>query len=306
MHDDFRYDAIIIGAGAAGASCALWLARLGFSPLLIEAGKQVGGLCLVHPFPDNWNVSLPDHTGPQVAHNFAVSLERAQVPLMLSTPVESVQKVADGFIVKTANGRNLRGAYVVLATGTRARGFDAPGASATGPREQPYPGVLIGPGDHIVAQDFSALKVAVLGGGDNGFENALYAMDHGADEVTIFARTVRAQHQFVKQMPAEQVVLGDYEVDPVTRRVNGRAFDLIMVFYGWEPCVNFAQDLPLERSERGYIATDISTAQTSCNGVYAIGEVAQRFHPCVVTAMADGVTAAKAIQARIEAAPLFN
>lgn len=254
----------------------------------------------MHPFADDWNVSLPGHTGPQVAQNFLVSLERAQVPVMLSTPVQSVQENSDGFLVKTADGRVLRGRYVVLATGTRARGLDA-GIRSTGSREQPYPGVLIGPGDHVVAQDFKGLKVAVLGGGDNGFENALYAIDHGALEVTIFARSIRAQRQFVKRMPAEHVVLGDYEVDPWARRVNGRAYDLIMVFYGWEPCVNFAENLALKRSERGYIQTDISSAQTSCNGVYAVGEVAQRFHPCVVTAMADGVTAAKAIQARIEA-----
>lgn len=300
MHDEIRYDAIIIGAGAAGASCALWLARLGFSPLLVEAGTQIGGLCLVHPFPDDWNVSLPGHTGPQVAHNFAVSLDRAKVPVLLSTPVESVQKDPDGFVVMTAGGQKLSGRYVVLATGTRARGLDA-NPNSFGSREAPYPGVLVGPGDHVVAQDFKGLEVAVLGGGDNGFENALYALDHGAKAVTIYARTVRAQRQFVNRMPAEHIVLGDYEVDPQARRVNGRAYDLLMVFHGWEPCVNFATDLALQRSERGYIQTDISTAETSCEGVYAVGEVAQRFHPCVVTAMADGVTAAKAIQARIEA-----
>ncbi len=56
----------------------------------------------------------------------------------------------------------------------------------------------------------------------------------------------------------------------------------------------------LRRTARGYVATDAVTAQTSCAGVYAIGEVAQRQHPCVVTALADGVVAAKAIQASIE------
>src|SRR3546814_9992901 len=64
---------------------------------------------------------------------------------------------------------------------------------------------------------------------------------------------------------------------------------LFLSFYGWEPCIEFAEMLGLRRSAQGFIATDMQTAQTSCAGVYAIGEVAQRQHPCVVTALADGV-----------------
>lgn len=302
MHDNKIYDAIIIGAGAAGASCALWLARLGFAPLVVEAGAQVGGLCLVHPFPDDWNASLPGRTGPEVAENLAISLKRAQVPLLLSEPVTSVKRAENGgFVVATRQGKALRALHVVLATGTRARALPGASAQVSAERQEPFPGVLVGPGDHIVAQNFQGRSVAVLGGGDNGFENALYALDHGAAQVHIYARTVRAQHQFVRRIPAQQVMLGDYQVDPQARVVNGRPYDLVLVFYGWEPCVGFAESLGLARSERGYIHTDMATAETSCPGVYAAGEVAQRFHPCVVTAMADGVTAAKAIQARIEA-----
>jgi len=52
----------------------------------------------------------------------------------------------------------------------------------------------------------------------------------------------------------------------------------------------------LARTDQGFLATDAVTAETSLPGVYAIGEVAQRMHPCVPTAMADGVIAAKAIE----------
>ncbi|MGB3289365.1 MAG: FAD-dependent oxidoreductase, partial [Burkholderiaceae bacterium] len=162
-------------------------------------------------------------------------------------------------------------------------------------------GVLTGPGEHIVAQDFRGKRVAVLGGGDNAFENALYALEKGASSVQLYARSVRAQRQFVDKLPRHCVTLGPYSVDAQARSIDGRAYDLIMVFYGWEPCVDFADALGLQRSAQGFIATDMRTAQTGCPGVYAIGEVAQRQHPCVVTALADGVAAAKAIQARIEA-----
>jgi len=98
----------------------------------------------------------------------------------------------------------------------------------------------------------------------------------------------------------EGVHVGPYHVDPVARTVDGRAYDLILVFYGWEPQAEFVAGLDLRYSERGYIQTDSATAETSVAHAYAIGEVANRMHPCVVTSMADGVVAAKSIQRRWE------
>lgn len=294
-----KYDAAIIGGGPAGVSCAVWLARLGLAPVLVEASESIGGLCRRNPFVDEWNASLPAMTGPEVADNLASSLAQAAVPTHLSCAVEGVSLVADGFVVAGIGlAEPLRARYLVLATGVRARGL-FPQDGRTGAAAE---GVLIGPGAHVVAQDFHGKRVAVLGGGDNAFENALYAQERGAASVRVYARSLRAQRQFVRRFDAGSMTLGPYTVDPAARTVNGESFDVIMVFYGWEPCTQFADGLGLHRSARGFIATDMQTAQTSCAGVYAIGEVAQRQHPCVVTALADGVTAAKAIQARIEAA----
>lgn len=309
------YDAAIVGGGPAGVSCAIWLARLGLKPILIEAADALGGLCRNNPFLDPWNASLPGLTGTQVANNLALSARQADVPVLLSSRASKVQTDDEGFAVSLHGGGDIVCArHLVLATGVRARGLgvragDAPDQVQQGREpalqrpalgESPE-GVLIGPGRHIVAQDFRGKKVAVLGGGDNAFENALYALEHGAASLRLFARNIRAQRQFVRNLDPVLVHAGSYTIDPDARVVNGEAYDLILVFYGWEPCIDFAVALGLQRSAQGFIATDMETAQTSVPGVYAIGEVAQRQHPCVVTALADGVTAAKAIQARIEA-----
>jgi thioredoxin reductase len=307
---DSILDAVIVGGGPAGVSCAVWLARLGLSTSLIEAGTQLGGLCRRNPFVDEWNASLPGMTGAQVADNLAFSAQQAGVPLHLSCRVDSIEVSQHGYTVRSAAlSTPIHARYLVLATGVRARSLSGPvplqGAASAG-QSGNWPhsvnGILTGPGQHIVEQDFHGKRVAVLGGGDNAFENALYALEHGAQSVRLHARNIRAQRQFVRKVPASSIETGPYQVDALHRSVNGQAYDLIMVFYGWEPCAGFAEGLGLHRSSQGFIATDMQTAQTSCPGVYAIGEVAQRQHPCVVTALADGVTAAKAIQARLESA----
>lgn len=296
MDNEKILDVVIVGAGPAGVSCAVWLARLGFVPVLLEAAAQVGGLCLEHPFSDGWNATLPEMTGPQVARNLARSLQLAQVDTRLSRRVSKIQSAGPLWrVFMQGDDTPLRARHVVLATGVRARGLSG------WPAARPWPdGVLVGPGTGIVEQDFSGKRVAVLGGGDNAFENALYAIHHGAQDVVVFARRIRAQQQFVRQFPAGRVVLGPCVVDAVQRRVNGAPWDLILVFYGWEAHVPDIDGPPLRLSGKGFVETGPHTTETSLPGIYAIGEVAQRMHPCVVTALADGVTAAKAIQARLE------
>jgi len=293
-----QYDAVIVGGGPAGASCAIWLARLGLAPLLVEAGARPGGLANDNPFADDWIAVLPGVTGQQVAANIADSVQAAGVPLRLETRALQARRAGPGFDVELARpdgGRDtVGGRALVIASGVRARGL--PGH----PPDAAWPGVFIGPGSSIMAQDYAGLSVAVLGGGDNAYENFVYVRNRGARSVHLYARSVRAQQQWVARAGRQGVHVGPYRVDPVARTVDGRAYDLVLVFYGWQPQAAFAEGLGLRCDERGYIRTDAATAEASVPDVYAIGEVAHRMHPCVVTSMADGVVAAKAIQRRWE------
>jgi len=289
------FDVLVIGAGPSGVSCAVWLARLGFAPMLIEAASDIGGLCLSHAYLDGWNASLPGHTGVQIAANLTASVQQAAIPVRLSCPVTRIGRRNGVFHAQSsALAQPLRARYLVLATGVRARGLPEGPESA--------PGLLIGPGGHVLAQHFHGKTLAVLGGGDNAFENALQAMRQGAARVDVYVRGIRAQRQFVRRIPAARLIHTDNVcVSRTPLAVNRQPYDFVLVCYGWDPCVPALDGLVLRRDARGFLHTDPRTAQTSEAGLYAIGEVARRQHPCVVTAMADGVVAAKAIQARLEA-----
>jgi thioredoxin reductase len=308
-------DAIIVGGGPAGASCAIWLARLGLRPLLLEARPQLGGLERDNPFPDDWIAALPGLTGKQVAENIERSVAAAGVAVLAAHRVTSIEAGAsdhrrgghsghadtrDGgaghrYAVEVqgpSTARRLRASCIVIASGVRPRALPGMGGA-------PLPGVLVGPGSAAAEQDYTNRSVAILGGGDNAFENYAYVRERKPREVHVYARSVRARRQFTHAADPADVRVGPYVVDPHARSVNGHPYDLMLVLYGWEPQADFAAALALERDERGYIRTEQATAQTSAPGVYAVGEVANRMHPCVVTAMADGVVAAKAIEAAL-------
>lgn len=312
------WDAIVIGAGPAGASCAVWLKQLGLTVLLVESAPEPGGLLRTNSYLDVWTVTSPDQTGQDMARHLARQIQNAGLELRCETKVLKVDSEArdkqgesgftvtlccassdcagpDGLQDRVGGAHSAYAEYarhVVIASGVRAR-------SPAGIEGAAPAGILVGPGQQVMQYPFQGLSVAVLGGGDNAFENYLYARDQGARNVKLFARTVRAQQQFVNQVPAGDVVAGDIDLDTQARTVNGEPFDCILVFYGWEPCADYIGALPVQRDSRGFIHVSPETTETSVPGLYAIGEVTQRTHPCVPTAMADGVIAAKAIERRI-------
>ncbi|NLA51243.1 MAG: NAD(P)/FAD-dependent oxidoreductase [Alcaligenaceae bacterium] len=290
--DDSLYDAIIVGAGVAGVTCAVWLKRMGYTVLLLEGSEQVGGMCARNPFKDEWNPTAPSLTGKEVALKLIESLALAEIEVKLEHLVKSTQVVDGGFELSVQTHTSKLVFYskkLVVATGVN---YKEPAECAG----QSFDDVLIGAGARLNNYAFKGKRVAVLGGGDNALENALFAQNRGAAEVTVYARTLRGQDHWMERLGDEQVIVGDYSFDPAQKEVAGQFYDVILVFYGYEPQAKWLKGLGVGFDEKDYLKVDFATTETVVSGLYAIGEVTRRQHPCVVTAMADGVTAAKAIQ----------
>jgi len=287
------FDAAIVGAGPAGASCALWLQQLGFRPILIERQSRCGGLQLSNPYTNTWIASSAQVTGREVADALHANMLAHRVELRLDTLCQSARLHAEGVELQLSGPggavATVQARHLVLAGGVVPR--------SAGLRSRL--GLIVGPGMAVADTDLRGARVAILGGGDNAFENWQFAMARGAASVTIFARSVRARASLVDQVPAACVCHGPFELDAPGQRVNGERFDQILVLFGYEPAAQALLGLePALRSD-GFVWTD-AQARTSLPGVYAIGELAQRAHPCCATAMADGVVAAKAIQRELE------
>lgn len=284
------YDALVVGAGPAGVSAALWLKQLGFNPLAIDKNKMCGGLQLSNPYTNTWIATSTNVLGPDVAHAMHQNMLHHKVAMQLGICASNAQIDGDGIRVELSNGKHAVGRCLVLAGGV------VPKTGGFAKRL----GMIIGPGHSVKQTNFSGARVAILGGGDSAFENYGFAKSGGARDIKIFARTLKARAEMLEKVAPEEIVFGDYEVDKVQNTVNGEHFDMILVLYGYEASKASLIGLDLAMRPDGFVATD-GDCLTSVPKVFAIGEIAGRWHPCCVTAMADGVVAAKAIQRLLEA-----
>lgn len=283
------FDALIVGGGPAGVSCALWLKQLGFKPALVEKRDRCGGLQLANPYTNTWIATSVNVHGADVANAMHENMLKHGVPLYLGQAARSASLAEDAITVTTSEDVDISAKYLVLAGGVtpKSGGF----ASRLG--------LIVGPGAQVASANVDGARVAILGGGDSAFENYHFLQQRGAASISVFARSLRARVDMLESVPVEQVYVGEYTVDADARAVNGVVFDQIFVLYGYEASAESRLGLDLMMRSDGHVWTDENCA-TSMPRVFAIGELARRGHPCCVTSMADGVTAAKAIQRALE------
>lgn len=272
----------IIGGGPAGVASAIWLHQFGVQTVLLEAASELGGLQRQSPYSNDWIAGIIGKTGQEVAAALHKHALAARCAVRLNCAVKNVEAHGESLTLLLNDADKLHSRFVVVATGTIPRSGGFTESECTG----------IGPGlsmEHIAVK---GKRVAILGGGDNAFDQALFAQQRGAREVKIFARLPpRAQRLLQARMPSGSVQVGPFTADQKAMTVGQEKFDVIGVQFGFEAAI--PPGLSLQRAD-GYIAVD-RLGKTSLLQVYACGDVTHYWHPCVTTACAHGIQVAKAI-----------
>lgn len=302
------HDVIIIGAGPAGISAALWCDELGLDALVLEQADEIGGqLHMVHnPIENHLGVKVKN--GTEFIERFATDVSDADFDLWTGVVIDEVDLNAKR--ISLQSGEKLQAIAIVIATGVRRRSLGIPG-------EKEFVGKGIiesGKRDH---DSLKGKDVCVVGGGDAAAENALLLSDVCATVTLVHrGKRLRARREMLEQLQTnhcitvftESVVtriLGNEEVEAVEvlRKDGLKPFQIavkgVLIRIGVEPNSElFADQLQLD--EQRYIVTD-SRHETNVPMVFAVGDVSNPLAPTISSAVGAGVTAAKVIAARLNA-----
>jgi alkyl hydroperoxide reductase subunit F len=291
------YDVIIVGAGPAGLSAAIYATRKNLSTLIIalDIGGQLGTTYEVANYPGFQMI-----TGPDLVAKFNDHADQYGIEKLIGEKVVSLRLEGRCKVVQTASGREIYGKALIIATGAQKRKLNIPGEKELAGKGVVYCSTCDGP-------LFRGMNIAIVGGGNSGLEaavemagvaNKVYLVSVGnlegdeilQDKVTAAASVeVLTQHQPLG-------VLGDDRVDGLTVKdlANGdvRQLDVEGVFIeiGLYPNTDFALDL-LDANHRGEIQVD-TKGHTGTRGIFAAGDVTDDQGKQIIIAAGSGASAA--------------
>lgn len=291
------YDTIIIGAGPAGMTAALYTARSNLKVALLEAGipgGQMNNTADVENYPGYALIS-----GPELAEKMFEPLENLGVEHVFG----HVQRIEDqgDFKKVITEDEVYESKTVIIATGAFHRQLNVPGEAEFNSRGVSYCAVCDG-------AFFRDEDLLVVGGGDSAVEEAIF-LTQFAKSVTIVHRRdqLRAQKVLQDRAFANEKIsfVWDSVVEAIhgdERKVTGVTFKNIktgetsqadfggiFIYVGLDPVSEFVADLGI-RDESGWIVTD-DHMKTRVAGVFAVGDVRQKDLRQVTTAVGDGAIA---------------
>ena len=290
------YDTLIIGAGPAGMTAALYAARSNLKVALLEAGipgGQMNNTSDIENYPGYANIS-----GPELAEKMFEPLEALGVEHLFGRAENIVDQRSYKEI--TTDDGLLQAKTVIIATGSNHRLLGVPGEEELNSRGVSYCAVCDG-------AFFRDEDLMVVGGGDSAVEEAIF-LTQFAKSVTIVHRRDALRAQKVLQDRAfanEKIhfawntvveeIKGDNRVtslvlkDVQTGEVREQAAGGVFIYVGLDPVSDFAKDLGI-LDDQGWVITD-DHMKTSVPGVFAVGDVRQKDLRQVTTAVGDGAVA---------------
>jgi thioredoxin reductase (NADPH) len=300
------HDVVIIGAGPAGLSAALWCDELGLDTLLLEQSERIGGQIHSIYGPINDYPGVPTNNGREFFERFTERINEAEFDQWTNVEIESVDLNAKR--VRLASGEELQSISIIIATGVRRRQLGIPG-------EKEFVGRGIIESASRDRDAFAGRDVCVIGGGDAAAENALLLADVCPTVTLVHRRKkLRARQSFVEQLQGQHCItvfpesvvtriLGHDEVEAVEilRKDALKPFQMavrgVVIRIGVEPNTELFRD-QLNLDNEDYV-TVTSQQETSVTNVFAVGDVSNPLAPTISSASGAGATAAKVIAARL-------
>ena len=294
---------LILGSGPAGLTAAIYAARAGMAPIVVQ-GIQPGGQLTITTDVENYPGFADVIQGPWLMEQMQKQAEHVGAKMEWDH-ISEVDLSERPFRMKGDSGTLYLGDTLVIATGAQARWLNLPS-------EEHLKGKGVSACATCDGFFYRGRKVIVIGGGNTAVEEALYMTNHSHDVTLIHRRdSLRAEkilqdrlfaHPNIKVMWNREVAefvgggtpeglvavdLRDTQTGAVERLDTEGAF----VAIGHSPATElFKGHLDLDGD--GYIEVETGTTRTSVPGVFACGDVMDKIYRQAVTAAGTGCMAA--------------
>ncbi len=300
------FDVIIVGAGPAGLTAALYAGRAGLKTLVFEAGVP-GGKMLSTSDVENWPGSMPT-TGPELAekmteHAFRFGAEQ------VNAQITDVHKEGNLVVAVDSEGKVYHSKAIILATGSTERHLGIKG-------EADYAGMGVSYCAVCDGAFFRNKTVTVIGGGNSAFEEAVYLTKFAKQVYIVLRRDVaRADAVPVQQAmdnpkikviynkkPQEILgngmqVTGVLFADSVTGETMTLPTDGVFPFVGLSPVTSYIKADVLNKAGFVVAKPDMST---DIPGIFSAGDCRNTVLRQIVTAGGDGAIAAQSANAYVQ------
>ena len=305
------YDLAVIGGGPAGTAAGVYASRKRLHTIFIT--EEWGGQSIVSEDIQNW-IGTISISGTDLAKSLENHLKHYAgdiVDIVEHTRVENVEKKGDGFLVTDAKGNTYEARAVLITTGAHRRKLEVPGAKEFDQKGLTYCASCDGP-------LFSGMDVAVIGGGNAGFETAAQLLAYAksvtllhnkpefkADPVTVKKvledPKMRAiTNATTKEIKGEKMVSGLVYEDTQSGETQELPVQGVFVEIGLIPSTSFAKDL-VELDQYNRIIVNGKSQQTNTEGVWAAGDCTNELYHQNNIAAGDAVKALEDIYVWLKA-----
>ena len=306
MSEEKIYDVIIIGAGPAGMTAAVYTSRANLSTLMLERGIPGGQMANteeVENYPGYETILGPDLSTKMFEHAKKFGAEYAY---------GEVKEIIDGKEYKTidAGSKQYKTRTIIIATGAEYKKIGVPGEKELSGRGVSYCAVCDG-------AFFKNKELVVIGGGDSAVEEGVY-LTRFASKVTIVHRRDELRAQKILQQRAFDNEKVDFIWNTTLKTINEKdgkvgsvtlvstvdgsereyPADGVFIYIGMLPLTKPFLSLGIT-NQAGYIETN-DRMETKIPGIFAAGDVREKNLRQIVTATGDGSIAAQSAQHYIE------
>lgn len=306
MAEEKIYDVIIIGAGPAGMTAAVYTSRANLSTLMLERGIPGGQMANteeIENYPGFDSILGPELSTKMFDHAKKFGAEYAY---------GDVSEIIDGeeFKIVKAGTKEYKTRAIIIATGAEYKKLGVPGEAELGGRGVSYCAVCDG-------AFFKQKNLIVVGGGDSAVEEGVY-LTRFANRVTIVHRRDKLRAQKILQDRAFANEKIDFIWNHTVKQINEKdgkvgsvtlvstqdgseqevPADGVFVYIGMVPLTAPFKPLGI-LNEQGYVITN-DNMETSVKGIFAAGDVRDKTLRQIVTATGDGSIAAQSVQTYVE------